>query len=138
MGTASTGADSVSIPSISDWSFLCEFTNIGKEESKLIPISFYLICSSVLYVVGLYCLVVKRNMIRLLIAIEIIMNAVNLNFIVFSRYSVLGFTDPLAHAFVLVSIAVGGCIIAVGLAITLHAYRHYRTLDVRKLRRLRH
>ena len=101
------------------------------------PLNYYLACSATLYIISIYCLIVKRNMIRLLLALEIMMNAVNLNLIAFSSYGVPGFTDPLAHAFAIVSIGIGGCIIALGLAITLHAYRHYKTLDVRKLRRLR-
>ena len=91
----------------------------------------------VLIVIGLYCIVVKRNMIRLLIALEIMMNAVNLNFIAFSNYITTGFNDPFAHVFTIITIGIGGCIIALGLAIVLHAYRHYNTLDVRELRRLR-
>jgi len=102
----------------------------------MIPLAHYLACSLVLYIIGLYCLVVKRNMIRLLMALEIMLNAVNLNFIAFSSY-VSGFTHPLAHAFTIISIGIGGCIVALGLAITLHAYRHYGTLDVRELRRLK-
>jgi len=65
------------------------------------------------------------------------LNAVNLNFITFSSYGVFGATHPLGHAFTVISIGIGGCIIALGLAITLHAYRHYGTLDVRELRRLK-
>jgi NADH:ubiquinone oxidoreductase subunit K len=103
----------------------------------LIPLAYYLACSLVLYIIGLYCLVVKRNMIRLLIALEIMLNAVNLNFIAFSSYGVFGSVHPLGHAFTVISIGIGGCIIALGLAITLHAYRHYGTLDVRELRRLK-
>lgn len=103
----------------------------------MIPLTYYLACSAALYIIGIYCIVVKRNMIRLLIALEIMMNAVNLNLIAFSSYGDPGFTDPLAHAFTIISIGVSGCIIALGLAITLHAYRHYKTLDVRELRRLR-
>jgi len=87
--------------------------------------------------IGVYCLVVKRNMIRLLIALEIMMNAANLSLIAFSSYGTPGFTHPLAHVFSILSIGVGGCVIALGLAITLNAYKHYRTLDVRRLRRLR-
>lgn len=93
-------------------------------------------CSAALYIIGLYCLVVKRNMIRLLMALELMMNAASLNFIAFSSYETEGFTHPLAHAFTIMSIGVGGCIVTLGLAITLHAYRHYKTLDIRKLRRL--
>ena len=103
----------------------------------MIPLTYYLACSIALYIIGFYCLVVKRNMIRLLIALEIMMNAASLNFIAFSTYGATGFTHPLAHAFTIISIGIGGCIVALGLAITLHAYRHYKTLDVRELRRLR-
>jgi NAD(P)H-quinone oxidoreductase subunit 4L len=103
----------------------------------MVPVNYYLAGAAALYIVGIYCLVMKRNMIRLLMALEIMLNGVNLNFIAFASYGVPGFTDPLAHAFVIVSIGIGGCIVALGLAITLHAYRHYDTLDVRELRRLR-
>ena len=103
----------------------------------MIPLEYYLACSAALYIIGFYCLVIKRNMIRLLIALELMMNAASLNFIAFSSYGAEGFTHPLAHAFTIMSIGVGGCIVALGLAITLHAYRHYKTLDIRKLRRLR-
>ncbi len=94
-------------------------------------------CSVILFFIGLYCLIVKRNMVRLLMALEIMMNAVNLNFIALSSYSVEGAVHPLAHVFTILSIGIGGCIIALGLVITLYAYRHYGTLDVRELRRLK-
>lgn len=103
----------------------------------MIPLTYYLVCSAALFVIGLYCLIAKRNMIRLLMSLEIMVNAANINFIAFSSYGFTGYTEPLAHAFVILSIGIGGCILAVGLAITLHAYRHYRTLDVRKLKRIR-
>lgn len=79
----------------------------------------------------------KRNMIRLLMSLEIMVNAATMNFVAFSSYGVAGFTQPLGHAFAILSIGIGGCIIAVGLAIALYAYRHYKTLDVRRLRRIR-
>ena len=76
-------------------------------------------------------------MVRLLISLEIMLSAANINFIAFSTHAVPGYTHPLAHTLVILSIAVGGCILAIGLAITLHAYKHYKTLDVRKLKRIR-
>jgi NADH:ubiquinone oxidoreductase subunit K len=103
----------------------------------LIPLTYYLACSVALFIIGLYCLIAKRNMVRLLISLEIMISAANINFIAFSAYAVPGSTHPLAHAFVILSIAIGGCILAIGLAITLHAYKHYKTLDVRKLKRIR-
>ena len=91
-----------------------------------------------LFFLGLYCLAVKRNMIRLLIGIEIMINAANLNFIALSSYVVEGAVHPLAHVFTILSIGIGGCIIALGLVIVIYAHRHYGTLDVRELRRLKH
>jgi NADH:ubiquinone oxidoreductase subunit K len=77
-------------------------------------------------------------MIRLLMGLEIMINAANLNFIAFSSHFVEGAVHPLGHAFTILSIGIGGCIIAVGMVITIYAYRHYGTLDVRELRRLKH
>jgi len=80
----------------------------------------------------------KRNMIRMLMALELMLNAVNLNFVALSSYHVSGMVHPLAHVFTILSIGIGGCIIALAFVITIYAYRHYGTLDVRELRRLKH
>ncbi|MEM2942486.1 MAG: NADH-quinone oxidoreductase subunit NuoK [Candidatus Bathyarchaeia archaeon] len=99
--------------------------------------AYYLAGALTLYVIGMYCLAVKRNMIKLIIGVEILASAANLNFVVLSAYGTPGKVDPLGHTFVIMSIVVGACVVAVALTITVHAYRHYRTLDVRELRRLR-
>jgi NADH:ubiquinone oxidoreductase subunit K len=65
----------------------------------MIPLTYYLLGSVGLYLLGIYCLIVKRNMIRLLLALEILLNAVNLNFIAFARYGQQGSIDPLGHGF---------------------------------------
>jgi len=101
------------------------------------PLIYYVACSVILFFIGIYCLILKRNMIRLLMGLEIMMNAVNLNFIAFSSKVMEGATHPLAHAFTIISISIGGCVIALGLVITVYAYKHYGTLDVRELRRLK-
>jgi len=102
------------------------------------PLIYYVACSVILFFIGVYCLIMKRNMIRLLMGLEIMMNAVNLNFIAFSSQVAEGAAHPLAHVFAILSISIGGCVIALGLVITIYAYKHYGTLDVRKLRRLKH
>ncbi|MCW4027728.1 MAG: NADH-quinone oxidoreductase subunit NuoK [Candidatus Bathyarchaeota archaeon] len=104
----------------------------------MIPSDYFTVCSIILFSLGLYCLAFKRNMIRLLMGLEIMINAVNLNFIALSSYVSEGAVHPLAHVFTILSIGIGGCIIALGLVITIYAYRHYGTLDVRELRRLKH
>ena len=103
----------------------------------MIELKYYIAFVFALYIVGLYCLATKRNMIRLVLGIEILINAANLNFIAFSAYRAPGFIDPLAHSMVIISIAIAGCVSAAALALIVYAYKHYGTLDVRKLRELR-
>ncbi len=95
----------------------------------------YIIGAAALAVVGAYCVASRRNMIRSVIGIEIITAAVNLNFIAFG--SKAGNVDPLAQSIVFTLIVIGASIAAVALSIVINAYRHYRTLDLRKLSRLR-
>ena len=97
----------------------------------------YLACAIILYIIGLYCLVTKRNLIRLVMGVEILINAAHLNFIAFSAYWVPGFIDPLARSIVIVSIGLAGCFGAILLSFIVYAYRHYGTLDVRRMRELR-
>jgi len=96
----------------------------------------FLVSVALLIVIGLACLMVKRDMVRILIGVEILFNAANLNFVALSIQT-SGFVDPLAHSVVMMAIVLDGCVIAVGLAMALNVYRHYGTLDIRKLRRLR-
>ena len=103
----------------------------------MVGLECYIAFAFALYIVGLYCLVTKKNMIRLVLGIEVLINAANLNFIAFSAYREHGFIDPLAHSIVIISIAIAGCVSAVALALIVYAYKHYGTLDVRKLKRLR-
>ena len=103
----------------------------------MIPIVHYIVGAVALYIIGMYCLASKRNMIRLVIGVEILINAAHLNFVAFSAYRAVGYIDPLGHAIVIMSIVFAGCVTAVALTIVTYAYRHYGTLDVRKLKRLR-
>ena len=96
----------------------------------------YLVGSILLFLIGLGCLTIKRDLIRLLMGIEIMFNAANLNFVALSRARV-GYIDPFAHTLVIMAIVLDGAVIAVGLVMALNAYRHSKTVDVRRLRRLR-
>ena len=96
----------------------------------------FLVSTSLLFVIGLACLMVKRDMVRILIGVEILFNAANLAFIAFSTQNT-GFIDPFAHSVVMMAIVLDGTVIAVGLAMVLNVYKHYGTLDIRKLRRLK-
>jgi NADH-quinone oxidoreductase subunit K len=103
----------------------------------MLDLTYYLVFSLALYVIGIYCLATKRNMIRLLLGVEILVNAANINFIVFAAYALPGFVDSMGHSFASISIGLAGAVSAVALAIVVLIYRHYGTLDVDELKRLR-
>lgn len=93
----------------------------------------FLTISTILVGIGVYGLIVKRNAIRMIFAIEIIANAANLNLIAFSRY--LG--DVQGQILALFAIAIAAAEVAVGLAIVIIAYRLYKEIDVAEYRSLR-
>jgi len=99
-------------------------------------LSVVLVFIFIQFVIGLGCLMVKRDMVRLLIGVEILFNAANLCFIALSSH-VTGFIDPFPQTIVMMAIVLDGSVIAVGLVIVINAYKHYGTLDIRKLRRLK-
>lgn len=99
-------------------------------------LSVVLVFIFIQFVIGLGCLMVKRDMVRLLIGVEILFNAANLCFIALSSH-ISGFIDPFPQSIVMLAIVLDGSVIAVGLVIVINAYKHYGTLDIRKLRRLK-
>jgi NADH:ubiquinone oxidoreductase subunit K len=94
--------------------------------------------SALLFAVGLFAVLTRRNAILVLVGIELMLNAANLNFIAF-----WAFDSPLAHQpaepaltgpmFVLFSIAIAAAEAAVGLAIILMVFRHTRSTDLNRL-----
>ncbi len=102
-----------------------------------LDLALYLGTAAFLYALGIYCMITKRNLIKLTIGIEVLLSAANLNLMVFSAYRVPGFVDPLPQALVILSIIIGAAVAAVALSIVINIYRHYGTLDVRKMRKLK-
>jgi len=104
-----------------------------------IPIEYWLVFSSLLFVVGAYGVLTRRNAIVVLMCIEIMLNAANINLVMFSSYhsTIHGVTDATGHVFALFSIAIAAAEVAVGLAIILSVYRRYQTIDVSKINILR-
>jgi NADH:ubiquinone oxidoreductase subunit K len=93
------------------------------------PLAFYLLLSALLFAIGLTGALIRRNAIIVLIGIELMLNAANLNFIAFWRYG----PDPQVLAgvmFVIFSIGVAAAEAAVGLALIISVYRHYRTTNL--------
>ena len=93
----------------------------------------FVLVSIALLGIGVYGLAVKRNAIRMLFAVEIIVNAANLNLVAFARFMPHSGGQTLA----LFSIAIAAAEVAVGLALIIVAYRMYKNVDIADFRSLK-
>ncbi len=95
-------------------------------------LTYYLLLSALLFCIGLAGALARRNAILVLIGIEIMLNAANLNFIAFWRFG--SNPAPLGGVvFALFSIAIAAAEAAVGLALIIAIYRHYKTTNLDKM-----
>lgn len=93
------------------------------------PLAGYLLLSAMLFAIGFAGAVSRRNAIIVLIGIELMLNAANLNFIAFWRYG--AHPEALTGVmFVIFSIAVAAAEAAVGLALIIAIYRHFKTTNL--------
>ncbi len=110
--------------------------------------SVYFLCF-VLFCVGLYCALRKRNIIKIIMGLVIIEYAVNLFLIligyrlhgrapIFARDQVVSnMVDPLAQAMVMTTIVIGLAMVAVVVSLAIRIYEKYGTFDITKIRRLK-
>lgn len=91
-------------------------------------LSNFLLVSSILFALGAYGVITRRNAIAVLMGIELMLNAANLNFLAFWRYLTPHSMEP--HVFVLIGITVAAAEAAVGLAVVLNVYRDFGTVHV--------
>jgi NADH-quinone oxidoreductase subunit K len=91
----------------------------------VIPLGHYLIVSAILFAIGTAGVFLRRNLITILLSIEIMLNAVNLSFIAFGRQ--LGNVDGQIIVFFVMTVAAAEA--AVGLAIVISLYRHRESLN---------
>ena len=99
----------------------------------MIPLDYYLLVSGILFAIGVYGLVTKRNAMRLVFSVEMLINAANINFIAFNRYL---WPAALGQTVVLFSIALAAGEAAVILAVVVVAYRLRDDVDVSELKNL--
>jgi len=100
------------------------------------PLQHYLVLAALLFAIGLVGVLARRNAIVVLMGIELMLNAANLNFVAFWRYGPQG-QDLSGFMFVLFSIAIAAAESAVGLALVIAIYRHFKTVHLEKVNRLR-
>src|ERR1700740_2274939 len=93
-----------------------------------IQISHILFVRTALFFIGMYGLFTRRNMIAMLMAIELLLNSVNINFVVFNKYLYPGKLDGVF--FIIFIIAIAAAEAAVAIAIIINLYRSHRSIDV--------
>jgi NAD(P)H-quinone oxidoreductase subunit 4L len=97
----------------------------------MVGLQHYLILSAILFSIGLYGALAKRNAIVILMSIELMLNAVNIAMVAFSRYIVpIALTGQVFAIFIMVVAAAEA---AVGLAIIISIYRYRETIDATKI-----
>ncbi|MEE9400389.1 MAG: NADH-quinone oxidoreductase subunit NuoK [Dehalococcoidia bacterium] len=96
-------------------------------------IEHYLILSAVLFSIGLYGALAKRNAVAILMCIEIMLNAVNIAMVAFSRYLVPDMVVLTGHVFAIFIMTVAAAEAAVGLAIIIAIYRSRQSVDVEQM-----
>ena len=93
-----------------------------------IPLSHVLFLSTGLFFIGLYGFFTRRNMITMLMSVELILNSVNINFVAFNKYL---YPDKLEGVFfTLFIIAIAAAEAAVAIAIIINLYRNFHSIDV--------
>ncbi len=100
----------------------------------VITLSHYLVIGAILFALGMFCVVTRTNAVGILMGIELILNAANVNFVAFNRFQGGPLTGQVFAAFVIVLAAAEA---AVGLAIIMGIYQNFRSIDVTRADALR-
>jgi len=93
-----------------------------------IGLTHILVLSTTLFFIGVYGFLTRRNMITMLMAIELILNSVNINFVAFNKFLYADKLDGLFFTIFIIAIAAAEA--AVAIAIIINLYRNYKSIDV--------
>ena len=96
----------------------------------------FLVVSTLMFFAGVYGFLTRRNLITILMSVELILNSGNINFLVFNRFL---YPDKLqGHFFSLFIIAIAAAEAAVAIAIIINIYRHFNTINVEDVDKMRY
>jgi NADH-quinone oxidoreductase subunit K len=99
-----------------------------------LSVTHFVVLSAILFALGLFCVVTRRNALGILMGIELVLNSANVNYVAFARYSQSGYDGQVFAIFVIMLAAAEA---AIGLAIVLGIYQTFETIDVDATDRLR-
>lgn len=92
-----------------------------------VGLNHFLVLSVILFSLGIYAVLTRKNAIQVLMGIELILNSANINFIAFARYGNFGFNGQVISLFVIILAAAEA---AIALAIVLNIYKNFSTVNV--------
>lgn len=101
-----------------------------------IPLEAFLILSTLMFFIGIFGFLTRRNLITMLMSIELILNSVNINFVAFNHY--LYPNNLQGHFFALIIIAVAAAEAAVAIAIIINIYRSFKSIEVDKVNQMKY
>lgn len=93
-----------------------------------VPLTHILFVSTALFFIGMYGLFTRRNMVTMLMSIELLMNSVNINFVAFNKYLYPEKLDGVFFSIFIITIAAAEAAVAIAIIINLH--RSHRSIDV--------
>jgi NADH-quinone oxidoreductase subunit K len=100
---------------------------------SMVPIQNYVYLCTLLFIIGVVGVLIKRNALVIFMSIEMMLNSINLLFVAFSVYH----NDPAGQVFVFFVMVVAAAEVAVGLAIVVMVYRHTHSIDINFLNKLK-
>jgi NADH-quinone oxidoreductase subunit K len=98
-----------------------------------VPLSYYLVLSGIVFLTGVIGVLLRRNIIIILLSVELMLNATNINFVAFSQY----LHNVAGQVFVFFALTVAAAEVAVGLAIIIALYRAKSTINIDEFQLLR-
>ncbi|MCL1616750.1 NADH-quinone oxidoreductase subunit NuoK [Bacteroides sp. ET71] len=101
----------------------------------MVHLEYYLIVSTIMLFAGIYGFFTRRNTLHLLISIELVLNATDINFAVFNRYLFPGMLE--GYFFALFAIAIAAAETAIAIAIMINIYRNIRSIQTNRLEELK-
>lgn len=99
-----------------------------------VQLAHFLIVSAILFSLGIYAILTRRNAILVLMGVELVLNAANINFVAFSRYGGMNMDGQVAAVFVIILAAAEA---AIALAIVLNIFNRFQTINVDEISSLK-
>lgn len=100
-----------------------------------IPVEYYLIVSTLLFFIGVYGFVVRKNLISILMSIELMLNAVSINFVAFNRFVYPEHLE--GYMYSLFVIVVAAAETAIAISIIINVYRKMKNIDTKSINELK-